>query len=177
MSISPARRDDWIPIAAVLMLGSIAFARLMSLPAFGDEGSQLRWIFRMIQAGEWLAPLGEGKPLEAWPMVPLVRLGVPTLAAARALHVLAGMVGAVLTYRLARQLGDRRRHVLALRELLELVVAEEVDELGGEDERRPRVVDEVDLDLVVLHPDLVHRDDPRMGEGLSCRCRHQELQR
>jgi len=29
MSISPARRDDWIPIAAVLMLGSIAFARLM----------------------------------------------------------------------------------------------------------------------------------------------------
>ena len=34
MSISPARRDDWIPIAAVLMLGSIAFVRLMSLPAF-----------------------------------------------------------------------------------------------------------------------------------------------
>jgi len=107
MSISPARRDDWIPIAAVLMLGSIAFVRLMSLPAFEDEGSQLRWIFRMIQAGEWLAPLGEGKPLEAWPMVPLVRLGVPALAAARALHVLAGMVGAALTYRLARQLGDR----------------------------------------------------------------------
>jgi len=88
-------------------LGSIAFVRLMSLPAFEDEGSQLRWVFRMIQAGEWLAPLGEGKPLEAWPIVPLLRWGVPALAAARALHVLAGMVGAVLTYRLARQLGDR----------------------------------------------------------------------
>ena len=107
MSISPARRDDWIPIAAVLMLGSIAFARLMSLPAFEDEGSQLRWIFRMIQAGEWLAPLGEGKPLEAWPMVPLVRLGLHPLTAMRALHVLAGMIGAVLTYWLALQLSSR----------------------------------------------------------------------
>lgn len=96
-----------MPIGALLMLGSIAFVHLMSLPAFEDEGSQLRWIFRLIQAGEWLPPLGEGKPLEAWPMAPLVRWGVPALAAARALHVLAGMVGAVLTYRLARSLGGR----------------------------------------------------------------------
>jgi hypothetical protein len=107
MRISSARRHDWIPIAALLTLGSIAFVRLMSLPAFEDEGSQLRWVFRMIQAGEWLAPLGEGKPLEAWPVVPLVRWGLPALPAARALHVLAGMAGAILTYRLARQLGDR----------------------------------------------------------------------
>jgi hypothetical protein len=51
--------------------------------------------------------LGEGKPLEAWLMVPLVRLGGQPLAAIRALHVLVGMIGAVLTYRLARHLDDR----------------------------------------------------------------------
>jgi hypothetical protein len=96
-----------LPMVALLIIGSVAFVRLMSLPAFEDEGSQLRWIFRLIQAGEWLPPLGEGKPLEAWPMAPLVRWGLPALAAARALHVLAGMVGAVLTFRLARQLEGR----------------------------------------------------------------------
>jgi Dolichyl-phosphate-mannose-protein mannosyltransferase len=107
MSASPAPRDDMLPIAALMVLGSLAFVRLMSLPAFEDEGSQLRWIFRLLQAGEWLPPLGEGKPFEAWPMAPLVRWGIPALAAARALHVLAGMIGAALTYRLARQLGGR----------------------------------------------------------------------
>jgi hypothetical protein len=79
----------------------------MALPAFEDEGSQLHGIWRLIEAGEWLQPLGEGKPLEAWLMVPLVRLGGQPLAAIRALHVLAGMIGAVLTYRLARHLDDR----------------------------------------------------------------------
>jgi hypothetical protein len=112
MSTAPAQRNDLLrndllPIVALLILGSVAFVRLMSLPAFEDEGSQLRWIFRLIQAGEWLQPLGEGKPLEAWPMAPLVRWGIPALAAARALHVFAGMLGAVLTFRLARQLGGR----------------------------------------------------------------------
>jgi hypothetical protein len=100
-------RDELLPIAALLMLGSLAFVDLLSLPTFEDEGSQLRWIFRLIQAGEWLPPLGEGKPLEAWLVAPLVRWGIPALLAARALHVFAGMIGAVLTYRLARQLGGR----------------------------------------------------------------------
>jgi hypothetical protein len=40
-------------------------------------------------------------------MVPLVRLGLQPLTAMRALHVLAGMMGAVLTYALALQLSDR----------------------------------------------------------------------
>jgi 4-amino-4-deoxy-L-arabinose transferase-like glycosyltransferase len=101
-------RRHVIPAVALLLLGSFAFVHLMALPAFEDEGSQLRWIWQIIEAGEWLQPLDEGKPLEAWPMVPLVRLGFPPLAAMRALHVLAGMLGAVLTYALALELGDRR---------------------------------------------------------------------
>jgi 4-amino-4-deoxy-L-arabinose transferase-like glycosyltransferase len=101
-------RNDILPVVALLLLGSFAFAQLMALPAFEDEGSQLRGIWRLIEAGEWLQPLGDGKPLEAWLMVPLVRLGGEPLAAIRALHVVAGMIGAVLTYRLALHLGDRR---------------------------------------------------------------------
>ena len=96
-----------VPIVALLLLGSLAFVHLTALPIFADEGGQLRWIWRIIEAGEWLQPLGDGKPLEAWPMVPLVQLGLPPLAAARALHVLAGMIGAVLTYELALELSDR----------------------------------------------------------------------
>ena len=99
--------NDILAVAALLLLGSLAFAHLMALPAFADEAGQVRWIFRVIEAGEWLQPLGDGKPLEAWPMVPLVRLGLHPLTTARALHVLAGMVGAVLTYRLSLPLSDR----------------------------------------------------------------------
>jgi hypothetical protein len=100
-------RYEVLPIAALLLLGSLAFVHLMALPAFEDEGSQLRWVWRIIEAGEWLQPLGDGKPLEAWPLVPLVRLGFDPLNSARALHVLAGMIGAVLIYQLARQMADR----------------------------------------------------------------------
>jgi 4-amino-4-deoxy-L-arabinose transferase-like glycosyltransferase len=100
-------RRHVFPAAALLLLGSFAFFHLMAVPAFEDEGSQLRWIWRIIQAGEWLQPLDEGKPLEAWPMVPLVHLGFAPLAAMRGLHVLAGMIGAVLAYALALELGDR----------------------------------------------------------------------
>jgi 4-amino-4-deoxy-L-arabinose transferase-like glycosyltransferase len=91
----------------LLLLGSFAFVHLTSLPPYEDEGSQLRWIWRVIEAGEWLQPLGDGKPLEAWPMVPLVQLGLHPLSAMRALHVIAGMVGGVLTYQLALQLSER----------------------------------------------------------------------
>jgi hypothetical protein len=100
-------RSHIVPVGALLLLGSLAFVRLMALPAFEDEGSQLRMIWRVIEAGEWLQPLGAGKPLEVWPMVPLLRLGIQPLAAIRAVHVLAGMIGAVLVYRLALQLSDR----------------------------------------------------------------------
>jgi 4-amino-4-deoxy-L-arabinose transferase-like glycosyltransferase len=109
MSASSAREhEDILPIAALLLLGSFAFVNLLSLPAFEDEGTQLRWIFRLIHEGEWLPPLGAGKPLEAWLVAPLVRAGIPALLAARTMHVLAGMIGALLTYRLARHLGSRR---------------------------------------------------------------------
>jgi hypothetical protein len=99
-------RAHIVPVGALLLLGSLAFVRLMALPAFEDEGSQLRLIWRVIEAGEWLQPLADGKPLEVWPMVPLVRLGIQPLAMIRALHVFAGMIAAVLTYRLALQVSD-----------------------------------------------------------------------
>jgi 4-amino-4-deoxy-L-arabinose transferase-like glycosyltransferase len=95
------------PVAALLLLGSVAFVHLTALPPYEDEGSQLRWTWRVIEAGEWLQPLGDGKPFEAWPMVPLVRLGLHPLTAMRALHVIAGMIGAVLTYGLALQVNNR----------------------------------------------------------------------
>lgn len=98
---------DLLAVAAVLLVSSLAFVNLMGLPAFEDEGTQLRWIWRILDAGEWLQPLGDGKPLEAWPMVLLVRLGAPPLAAIRAVHVLAGMACSLLTYRLALFAGNR----------------------------------------------------------------------
>ena len=100
-------RNDIVPIGALLLIGSIAFVHLMALPAFEDEGSQLRLVWRLIEAREWLQPLGEGKPLEAWPMVPLALLVGQPLAAIRALHVLVGMMGAVLIYRLGLRVTDR----------------------------------------------------------------------
>ena len=92
----------------MLLLGSAAFVHLTALPAFEDEGSQLRWVWRAIEAGEWLLPLDEGKPFEAWPMVFLVQLGfAPPLVVTRGLHVLAGMIAAVLTWRSALAVLDR----------------------------------------------------------------------
>ena len=108
-----SRRLEILSIAALLLLSSLAFAHLMILPAFEDEGSQLRWIWRLIEAGEWLQPLSDGKPLEVWPIVPLVRLGLPDLAAARAMHVLSGMLAVLLTYRLALVLGDRAAAIVS----------------------------------------------------------------
>ena len=102
-----ARRAEILSLAALLLLGSLSLIHLGAIPAFEDEGTQLRWIWRAIEAGEWLEPLGDGKPLEAWPMVPLLWLGAPPLTAVRAVHALVGMLGIVLTYRLALQLTQR----------------------------------------------------------------------
>jgi len=88
-------------VAALLLLGSLAAVRLMALPVFEDEASQLHLTERIVEAREWLAPLADGKPLEAWLMVPFAWLDAQPLWMIRALHVLAGMIGAVLTYRLA----------------------------------------------------------------------------
>jgi 4-amino-4-deoxy-L-arabinose transferase-like glycosyltransferase len=102
-----ACRNDIVPIGALMLIGSLALVHLMALPAFEDEGSQLRLVWRLIEAREWLQPLSEGKPLEAWLMVPLALLGGQPLAAIRALHVLVGMIGAVMTYRLGREVTGR----------------------------------------------------------------------
>jgi glutathione S-transferase len=69
-------RKHVLPVAALIGLGSLALIRLLAVPAFEDEGTQLRWIRRIIDAAEWLQPLNEGKPLEAWLMVPWVWAGL-----------------------------------------------------------------------------------------------------
>jgi hypothetical protein len=86
--VSSLVRDDIVPIGALLLIGSFAFVRLMSIPAFEDEGTQLRLVWRLIEAREW-------------------RLSGQPLAAIRGLHVLVGMLGAVLTYRLGARVTDR----------------------------------------------------------------------
>lgn len=103
----------FLPVAALLLLASLAFAHLMSLPVFEDEGSQLRLIWRIVEAGEWWQPLIDGKPLEAWPMIGLLHLGMPPLEAIRALHVVVGIVGVLLTYRLGLELGSRSCALIA----------------------------------------------------------------
>jgi 4-amino-4-deoxy-L-arabinose transferase-like glycosyltransferase len=100
-------RSDIAPMIALLLLGSLALVRLMALPAFEDEGSQLQLAWRVGAAGEWLQPLVDGKPLEAWLMAPLSRLQTQPLAAIRTVHVLSGAVAAVLVYLLALQIGGR----------------------------------------------------------------------
>ncbi len=99
-------QERWA-LAALLLLSSVACVHLTALPVFEDEGTQLRWIFRIIEAGDWLQPLGDGKPLEAWPAVPLVMLPVQPIVATRALHVVLGMIGTACVYSIARQLTTR----------------------------------------------------------------------
>src|SRR6516162_4874828 len=103
---TPAQRDalsrkDLLPITILLLVGSAAFVRLLALPPFEDEGTELRWIWRVIEAGDWLQPLADGKPLQVWPMALFVWLGLPPLGVMRAVNVLVGMIGSVLLYRLA----------------------------------------------------------------------------
>jgi 4-amino-4-deoxy-L-arabinose transferase-like glycosyltransferase len=100
-------RKDVLPILTLIFLSALPFIHLTALPMFEDEGSQLHWIWRIIEADEWTHPLFDGKPLEAWPMVPLVAWGVPPLLAMRGLHVLAGMAGTLLIYRLTFDLNGR----------------------------------------------------------------------
>jgi len=102
------KQKDTLAISALLLLSSCAFIRLLALPAFEDEGTALRWISRAINFGEWLQPLGDGKPLEAWPMTPWVWLGFHPLTVIRAVNVLVGAIGAALIYRLALHLSSSR---------------------------------------------------------------------
>ena len=68
-------RNELVRVGALLLLGSIAFVRLMALPAFEDEA-----------------------------VLPLMGLGLePPLFLTRMLHVVVGAIGAVLTYQLAQR--------------------------------------------------------------------------
>ena len=98
---------DALPVIALVLVGSCAFINLMAIPAFEDEGSQLRWVWRLSESRDWLQSLGDGKPLEAWPMAPLLHLGVQPLLAIRAVHVLVGIIAILLTYRLALRMTSR----------------------------------------------------------------------
>jgi 4-amino-4-deoxy-L-arabinose transferase-like glycosyltransferase len=104
---------DLLATAILLALSSIAFVNLLGLPAFEDEGVAMRQVWRVIEAGEWLFPLQYGKPLEVWPVAPLVWLGLPPLKTMRWLHVFAGMIGTVLTYWTAREVGNRHSAFIA----------------------------------------------------------------
>jgi hypothetical protein len=102
-----ARQVELALMGAVALVGATAFVHLMALPPFVDEGTQLRLIGRLLEQGEWRQPLYEGKPLEIWLMAPFAHLAGTELAAVRAVHVLIGVCATLLTYRLARALGDR----------------------------------------------------------------------
>jgi hypothetical protein len=116
----PPRLPSWLPLAALGAVVSASLFHLMALPAFEDEGTQMRMVWRILEAGEWLAPLNEGKPLEAWPMLPLAWLGLPLLESLRAVHVLAGFLAAALTFRLACAAGCGRAGALSAGLLLAL---------------------------------------------------------
>jgi len=62
-----------------------------------------------------LALIGEGKPLEAWPMVPLVRLGLPPLPAARCAAALAVLFSLVPAHPASRSFATGRRFSLISR--------------------------------------------------------------
>jgi len=100
---------DLLPIGALLLLSACPLIRLLALPAFEDEGTELRWIWRAIEAREWLQPLNDGKPLQVWLMTPFVALGLHPLTVMRTMNVFCGMIAAVLMYRVARQLNSDRR--------------------------------------------------------------------
>lgn len=98
---------DWAYPVILVVIGSFAFVNLRDFPPFVDEGIDLWWIWRIAEAGEWLRPLRDGKPLEAWPVIPFLRFAGDPLIVGRLLHVGAGIVGTLLVYALARRISTR----------------------------------------------------------------------
>jgi 4-amino-4-deoxy-L-arabinose transferase-like glycosyltransferase len=101
------RRFDLLAMLLAAALGALALTRLLSYPIFIDESIHTWWIYHAVVNHDWLRPLGDGKPLEVWPVVPLVWLGVRPLLAMRLLHVLAGLGTGLLAYALAARLTTR----------------------------------------------------------------------
>jgi len=90
----------------LLLLGLLAFVHVMAIPAFEDEGSQLRLVWRLIEAGEWLQPWARvSRSNLIHGTVTLLRSPFPRCD--RTVYVVAGMIGAVLTYRVALTLGEQ----------------------------------------------------------------------
>lgn len=87
-----------LALMILVLIGSISFVSLRSFPIFVDEAVHLWWVHRIIEFGEWWRPLGVGKPLEAWLVLPMVKLGCDALTCMRALHVIAGIVTVLLVY-------------------------------------------------------------------------------
>ena len=96
-------RDRWA-ILVLIAISSIGFVNLWTFPPFVDEAVHLWWVWRIIEAGDWLRPFGVGKPLEAWLAVPIVQLGGDALTEMRILHVVAGIVSTILVYLLASRI-------------------------------------------------------------------------
>ena len=56
-AVTMAGKSRLVPLGALLLLGALAFTRLIAVPPFEDEGLQVRLIWRASDAGEWLQPL------------------------------------------------------------------------------------------------------------------------
>jgi len=101
------RTFDRLALLTFVLIGAVSFIGLRSFPIFVDEAINLWWLYRITDFGEWLRPLGDGKPLEVWPVLPLIWLGCDALTCMRALHVVAGIASTILVYSLASQFTSR----------------------------------------------------------------------
>jgi 4-amino-4-deoxy-L-arabinose transferase-like glycosyltransferase len=102
------KRTDQLVVAFLTLVSAIACINLRGFPVFVDEAIDLWWVWRITRFGEWLRPLGDGKPLEAWPLIPFAWLGADPLLVARILHALAGIASVLLIYLLAKCIVDRK---------------------------------------------------------------------
>lgn len=98
---------DWLAFGVLLLISCMSFIRLRSFPIFVDESINLWWLYRLADFGEWWRPLGDGKPLEVWLVLPLIWLGCDALICMRALHVVAGIMTTLLVYVFISKLADR----------------------------------------------------------------------
>lgn len=101
------RTFDRLALTILTLVGCISFIKLRSFPIFVDESINLWWLYRLTEFGEWWRPLGDGKPLEVWPVLPLVWFGCDALTSMRALHVIAGIVAVLIVYLFVSQFAER----------------------------------------------------------------------
>jgi 4-amino-4-deoxy-L-arabinose transferase-like glycosyltransferase len=107
------KKTDWLATLALILLRAITFVKLRDFPIFVDESIATWWIWRATAFGEWLRPMRDGKPMEAWPVIPFVKPGFDWLTTMRALHVTAGVISVVLVYWLAVRFASQRAAFIA----------------------------------------------------------------